>query len=60
MLLPDQATFILDNTEKACICEDAWLGEHCDRSPCVEMDIDCGNGICVALSETEATCECPD
>lgn len=46
--------------EKACICEDTWLGERCDRSPCVEMDIDCGTGLCIALSETEATCECPD
>ena len=48
-------------TDKQCVCEGTWLGERCDRNPCVEMGIDCsGNGKCVAVGETEATCECED
>lgn len=47
-------------TDKAYICKDEWLGERCDLNPCVEIYIDCGNGKCVELSETEATCECQE
>ena len=48
-------------SQKQCICEGEWQGEKCDKNPCAQLGIDCsGRGTCVALSDTQATCECPD
>jgi hypothetical protein len=44
-----------------CICEGTWQGEKCDKNPCAQLGLDCsGKGTCVALSDTQATCECQD
>jgi len=49
------------DTDKKCICQGTWQGDRCDKSPCEELNLDCsGKGTCLALSETEATCVCPD
>jgi len=49
------------NTDTKCICEGSWRGDKCDKNPCAELQLDCsGRGTCVALSDTQATCECPD
>jgi hypothetical protein len=49
------------NADKMCICEGTWRGEKCDKNPCEELNLDCsGRGSCVALSDTQATCDCPD
>jgi len=55
-------TMSITEGDKKCICEDTWLGDRCDANPCVQFGIeDCsGNGMCVAVSETEAMCQCQD
>lgn len=51
----------IPTTEHKCICEGSWQGEKCDKNPCEELGLDCSSkGTCVALSETQATCECQD
>ena len=51
---------VTDSNTK-CICEGTWQGEKCDKNPCQELGLDCsGKGTCIALSDTQATCECQD
>ena len=46
-------------TSHACLCDDGWSGPLCQFNPCQELGLSCGsNGVCIALSDTEAQCKC--
>lgn len=51
----------VSDSDTKCICKGTWQGDKCDSNPCKELNLDCsGKGTCVALSDTQATCECED
>ncbi|XP_078330884.1 uncharacterized protein LOC144624784 [Crassostrea virginica] len=43
-------------TSSTCECQDGYTGQYCQKTPC--QGVECNNGACVALSETQTECNC--